>query len=59
MSVVTICQACGGRDVDEDGIPRCRHFRHNLRVGYAGPQALNRLSAWFVSRGLRPPWWPR
>lgn len=57
MSVVTVCSACGARDVEEDGFPRCRHFRRNRELGYRGAQSVGWLARFFVRRGLRPPWW--
>jgi hypothetical protein len=59
MSVQTVCSACGARDENEDGFPRCRHFRRNRELGYKGPVALGLIEAFFVRRRLRPPWWIR
>ena len=54
---MTRCSACGA-EADGDGIPPCRHFRHNRAIGFRG-MALGPVEAWFFKRGLRPPFMPR
>ena len=59
MSVRSVCSACGASAAEQEW-PPCKHFRRNRQIPQAAAVAvaLGPLEAFFVRRGLQPPFWP-